>query len=72
MQLENREGQKIPNVIFRTRRDHEWVDVSTDEVFRGKTIVVFALPGAFTPTCSSTRSSTIPRRIPSQTTWTRT
>ena len=54
MQLENREGQKIPNVIFRTRRDHEWVDVSTDEVFRGKTIVVFALPGAFTPTCSST------------------
>ncbi len=54
MKLENREGQKVPNVIFRTRRDHEWVDVGTDEVFRGKTVVVFALPGAFTPTCSST------------------
>jgi peroxiredoxin len=52
--LENREGQKIPSVTFRARRDHEWVDVSSDEVFKGKTVVVFALPGAFTPTCSST------------------
>ena len=52
--LENREGQKIPSVVFRTRRDHEWVDVGSDEIFKGKTVVVFALPGAFTPTCSST------------------
>jgi len=52
--LENREGQNVPQVTFRTRRDHEWVDVSTDEVFKGKTVVVFSLPGAFTPTCSST------------------
>jgi glutaredoxin-like protein len=54
MELQNREGQSIPNVVFRTRRDHEWVDVSSDEVFKGRTVVVFALPGAFTPTCSST------------------
>ncbi|MCG6900305.1 MAG: glutathione peroxidase, partial [Gammaproteobacteria bacterium] len=46
--LENREGQQVPQVTFRTRRDHEWVDVSTNEVFQGKTVVVFALPGAFT------------------------
>jgi len=52
--LENREGQKVPQVQFRTRRDHEWVDLSSDEVFRGRTVVVFSLPGAFTPTCSST------------------
>ena len=52
--LENREGQKIPQVIFRTRQEHQWIDVSSDEVFAGKTVVVFALPGAFTPTCSST------------------
>jgi len=52
--FENREGQSIPQVVFHTRRDHEWVDVSSDEVFKGKTLVVFALPGAFTPTCSST------------------
>ncbi len=52
--LENREGQRVPNVTFRTRRDHDWVDLSTDQVFSGKTVVVFSLPGAFTPTCSST------------------
>jgi glutaredoxin-like protein len=52
--FENREGQQVPQVTFRTRRDHDWVDVTSDELFRGKTVVVFALPGAFTPTCSST------------------
>lgn len=52
--LENREGQQVPRVTFRTRRDHEWIDVTSDEVFKGKTVIVFALPGAFTPTCSST------------------
>ncbi|MFA9421858.1 MAG: glutathione peroxidase [Gammaproteobacteria bacterium] len=52
--LENREGRKVPQVVFRMRRDHQWVDLSSDEVFKGKTIVLFSLPGAFTPTCSST------------------
>jgi glutaredoxin-like protein len=52
--FENRECQNVPQVIFRTRQDHEWVDVNSDDVFKGKTVVVFALPGAFTPTCSST------------------
>ncbi len=54
MALENREGQKVPNVTFRTRQNDEWVDVTTDDIFKGKTVVVFSLPGAFTPTCSST------------------
>jgi glutaredoxin-like protein len=52
--FENREGSKVPQVTFHTRRNHEWIDVTTDEVFKGRTVVVFALPGAFTPTCSST------------------
>ena len=52
--FQNREGQKVPQVTFRTRRDHEWVDVNSDDLFKGRTVVVFALPGAFTPTCSST------------------
>lgn len=52
--IENREGREVPQVTFRTRRDHDWVDVSSDEIFKGKTVIVFALPGAFTPTCSST------------------
>jgi len=51
---QNREGSRIPQVVFHTRREHEWVDVSTDDIFKGKTVVVFSLPGAFTPTCSST------------------
>jgi glutaredoxin-like protein len=54
MYLQNREGQSIPDVVFRTRRNHEWVELNSAEVFKSKTVVVFALPGAFTPTCSST------------------
>ena len=50
----NLEGQSVPQVAFRTRVDGEWKTVTTDEVFKGKTVVVFSLPGAFTPTCSST------------------
>jgi glutaredoxin-like protein len=52
--FEDRTGQQIPQVTFPTRREHEWIDVTSDEIFKGKTVVVFALPGAFTPTCSST------------------
>lgn len=52
--LEDRTGKKLPQVTFRTRRNHEWIDVTTDELFKGKTVIVFSLPGAFTPTCSST------------------
>ena len=56
--LENKEGQTIPSTVFHTRQGSEWVDVTTDELFKGKTVVVFSLPGAFTPTCSS---SHVPR-----------
>jgi len=51
--LANLEGKRVPNVTFRTRDDADWVDLSTDDVFAGKTVIVFSLPGAFTPTCSS-------------------
>ena len=52
--LANREGQRVPQVTFRTRVDNDWRNATTDDIFRGKTVVVFSLPGAFTPTCSST------------------
>ncbi|MHB8248929.1 MAG: glutathione peroxidase [Acidithiobacillus sp.] len=58
MEHSNREGQRVPQVIFKTREGSQWKDVSTDDLFRGKTVVVFALPGAYTPTCSS---SHVPR-----------
>jgi len=51
--LENREGQRVPDVTFRTRKNNDWVDVSTDDIFKGKTVVLFSLPGAYTPTCST-------------------
>ncbi|MBD2256457.1 peroxiredoxin [Pseudanabaena sp. FACHB-2040] len=52
----------VPNVVFKTRvRDesvggpnpYRWQDLSTQDIFGGKRVVVFSLPGAFTPTCSS-------------------
>lgn len=49
-----KEGSRIPQVTFRTRQGNDWKDVTTDEIFKGRTVVVFSLPGAFTPTCSST------------------
>ncbi|MBK6980880.1 MAG: glutathione peroxidase [Betaproteobacteria bacterium] len=52
--LQPKEGQKVPAVTFRTRRDNQWKDVTTDQIFAGKTVIVFALPGAYTPTCSTT------------------
>lgn len=48
------EGQKIPAVVWHTRQGDAWKDVSTDDLFKGKKVAVFSLPGAFTPTCSST------------------
>lgn len=52
--LKNQEGNRVPDVTFRVREGDEWKNVTTDELFKGRTVVVFALPGAFTPTCSST------------------
>jgi len=54
--------QTVPDVVFHTRvRDESiggenpfrWVDKTTEDIFGGRRVVLFALPGAFTPTCSS-------------------
>jgi thioredoxin-dependent peroxiredoxin len=54
---------KVPQVIFKTRvRDEnvegdnkfKWQDINSSDIFDDKKVVVFGLPGAFTPTCSST------------------
>jgi glutaredoxin-like protein len=48
------EGRPVPQATFKTRLDNQWRDLTTDDLFKGKTVVVFSLPGAYTPTCSST------------------
>lgn len=45
-------GDKIPDVTLRTVAAGREREVSTAELFRGKRAVLFAVPGAFTPTCS--------------------
>jgi len=55
----NLENSKVPQVTFKVRKkdqngDYSWAEVTTAEIFDNKKVVLFALPGAFTPTCSST------------------
>ncbi|MEO1086293.1 MAG: glutathione peroxidase [Acidobacteriota bacterium] len=52
--MTSREGQRVPEASFRIIEDGVWKTVTTAELFAGKTVILFALPGAFTPTCSST------------------
>ncbi|UYV39256.1 peroxiredoxin [Rhodobacteraceae bacterium D3-12] len=56
------QGFKVPNVTFKTRvRDEavggpnpfRWQDMTSDDYFKGKRVILFSLPGAFTPTCST-------------------
>ena len=47
------EGRRIPDVTFMIRRGATSPPVTSRELFDGRTVVAFALPGAFTPTCSS-------------------
>lgn len=62
----------VPNVVFHTRvrndalggdNPFEWRDVSTDELFAGKSVVLFAVPGAFTPACSDSHLPGYERRF---------
>jgi thioredoxin-dependent peroxiredoxin len=55
-------GRQVPKVTFKTRvRDesiegpnpYRWEETTTDDYFSGKRVIVFSLPGAFTPTCST-------------------
>ena len=51
--MKNSEGQTIPAATFRCRENGDWLDITSESLFSGKRVVLFALPGAFTPTCSA-------------------
>ena len=66
-------GRNVPEITFKTRvRDDavegpnpfRWQDVKTSDIFAGKRIVVFSLPGAFTPTCSNEQCPAYERFVP--------
>ena len=46
-------GQKLPDATFKTVTPDGAEDVTTSELFAGKKVVLFGVPGAFTPTCSN-------------------
>ena len=43
----------VPNITFKVRENNEWTEWNTHEMFKGKKVIIFSLPGAFTPTCST-------------------
>lgn len=51
--FENKEGSRVPDATLFRVGEGEPQKVSSSELFKGRRVVVFALPGAFTPTCST-------------------
>ena len=46
-------GDRVPSASFKMLGEDGMKEITTDELFKGKKVVLFALPGAFTPTCSA-------------------
>ena len=46
-------GNKVPDVKFPIRKNDNWHNLTSFDIFDNKNVVLFALPGAFTPTCST-------------------
>lgn len=54
MSFENKEGQNVPSATFKIINEKGLQSVDSDSLFKNRKVIVFSLPGAFTPTCSST------------------
>lgn len=54
MTFKNKEGQEVPSVTFKVLTEKGITPLESSELFKNKKVIVFSLPGAFTPTCSST------------------
>lgn len=54
-ELKNQESKNVLiDINFPVRENGQWKELNTNDIFKGKKVVLFSLPGAFTPTCSST------------------
>ncbi len=51
--LQDHQGQAVPSLKIPVMTDNGWSTIDTDTLFKGRTVIVFSLPGAFTPTCSA-------------------
>ena len=51
--LENKEGRKVPYIKVPVMTHSGWSELDTEKVFSNRKVIVFSLPGAFTPTCSA-------------------
>jgi glutaredoxin-like protein len=54
IELPNQEGKTVPDVTWPVRVGEDWSELSSKKIFENRKVIVFSLPGAFTPTCSST------------------
>jgi glutaredoxin-like protein len=54
LNLPNSEGKPVPSCTWQVRTGDDWQTIDSDKIFANRKVVVFSLPGAFTPTCSST------------------
>lgn len=52
MQFPNFEGQTIPKVSWNLLKNNQWTSLCSDDIFKGKRVILFGLPGAFSTTCS--------------------
>lgn len=53
MSLKDKSNQLVPEVKFKIIENGNWKDLTTDDIFKDKTVIVHSLPGAATPTCST-------------------
>ena len=44
--MQDKQGQRVPKVTFRTRQNDEWKNITSDDVFAGRNVIVFSLPGS--------------------------
>ncbi|MBE8190205.1 MAG: glutathione peroxidase [Candidatus Thioglobus sp.] len=51
--LNDKTGEKVPSVSFQIQVNNKWKTLESNSIFAGKSVIVFSLPGAYTPTCSS-------------------